>query len=38
MYIPDFWCGVIATILVEVACAVIGSIIDKRKNKKEATK
>lgn len=33
MYIPDFWCGVIATILAEVAYAVIGSAIDKHKNK-----
>lgn len=35
MYIPDFWCGVIATILAEVGCVVIGSIIDKYKNKKK---
>lgn len=27
MFIPDFWCGVVATILVEIACVVAGVII-----------
>lgn len=34
MYIPDFWCGVTATILVEVAWCVIANIIAERKKKK----
>ena len=32
MYIPSFWCGVIATIIVEVAFVIVGSMIGSVKN------
>lgn len=35
MYIPDFWCGVGATIIVEIVAIVIAFIIDTRKKKKK---
>lgn len=34
MYIPEFWCGVAATIIVEVAILVIVAVWPSRKSKK----
>ena len=34
MYIPEFWCGVVATIVVEVIGIVIWAIADTHKKKK----
>lgn len=34
MYIPEFWCGVVATIIVEVAILVIMAVWPSRKSKK----
>lgn len=34
MYIPEFWCGVGMTIVVEVVAIVIWAIIDTHKKKK----
>lgn len=34
MYIPEFWCGVLATILVIVAAIIIAAIVMNRKDKK----
>lgn len=33
-YIPEFWCGVIAVVVAELAAAIIYSIYVNRKNKK----
>lgn len=35
MYIPDFWCGVGATIIVEIAIIIIAYVADTRKKKKK---
>lgn len=35
MYINQFWCGVIATIIVEVVLIVIGCIYFNKNDKKE---
>lgn len=35
MYISEFWCGVIFTILLEVAALVIYGIVDSMKKKKK---
>lgn len=35
MYIPDFWCGVGATIIVEIAIIIIAYVVDTRKKKKK---
>ena len=34
MYIPEFWCGVAATIIVEVVIVAIAAAVDSRKKKK----
>ena len=34
MYIPEFWCGVAATIIVEVAILIIVAVWPSRKSKK----
>ena len=34
MYIPDFWCGVAATIVVEIAALVAIAFWQERKNKR----
>lgn len=34
MYIPEFWCGVGMTIIVEVVAIVIWAVIDTHKKKK----
>lgn len=34
MLIPEFWCGVISTILVEVGLIVVAVIVSDRKEKK----
>ncbi len=34
MYIPEFWCGVAATILAEVGIVIIAVIISNAKGKK----
>ena len=34
MLIPEFWCGVITTILVEVGLIVVALIVSDRKEKK----
>lgn len=34
MYIPEFWCGVAATIIVEVAILVAVAVWPSRKSKK----
>lgn len=33
MYIPEFWCGVVVTLAVEIIAIIISSIVNK-KNKK----
>ena len=33
MYIPEFWCGVIATILAEIIIAIVYSITADKKRK-----
>ena len=42
MYIPEFWCGVIATVLSIIGCSLIGDAVsrirDRKRNKDEATK
>lgn len=35
MYIPDFWCGVLATVAAEFVAVIIGSIVSKRKETKK---
>lgn len=40
MFIPAFWCGVVATILAEIAAIIVGSCVwykscQKKKNKKK---
>lgn len=35
MYIPEFVCGIVATILAEVAGIVVGYVIDTHKKKKK---
>ena len=35
MYIPEFWCGVAATIIVEIAAIIIWYLVDTRKKKKK---
>ncbi len=34
MYISDFWCGVGATIIAEIALIIVAYIVDTRKKKK----
>lgn len=34
MYIPEFWCGVGATIIVEIALIIAAYVIDTRRKKK----
>lgn len=34
MYIPDFWCGVAVTIIVEVAALIAASIVYNKKKPK----
>lgn len=42
MYIPEFWCGVIATVLSIIGCSLISDAVsrtrDRKRNKDEATK
>lgn len=42
MYIPEFWCGVIATVLAIIGCSLISDAVsglrDRKRNKDEATK
>lgn len=35
MYIPDFWCGVIATVLVEIGIIIVAYVVDTHKKKKK---
>ncbi len=35
MYIPEFVCGIVATILVEVAGIIIWYVVDTKKKKKK---
>lgn len=41
MYIPEFWCGVIATVLSIIGCSLIGDAVsrirDRKRNKDETT-
>ena len=41
MYIPEFWCGVIATALSIIGCSLISDAVsrlrDRKRNKDEAT-
>lgn len=41
MYIPEFWCGVIATVLAIIVCSLISDAVsrlrDRKRNKDEAT-
>lgn len=42
MYIPEFWCGVITTVLSIIGCSLIwdavSRLIDRKRNKDEETK
>ena len=42
MYIPEFWCGVIATVLSIIGCSLISDAVsrlrDRKRNKDEETK
>lgn len=42
MYIPEFWCGVIATVLSIIGCSLISDAVsrlgDRKRKKDEATK
>ena len=33
MYIPEFWCGVAATIIVETVAVIVAAIMSSAKNK-----
>ncbi len=33
MYIPEFWCGVIATVLSEIAALIVAAAAGRRKRK-----
>lgn len=35
MYIPEFWCGVAATIVVEFAALIVAYVVSERKKKKK---
>lgn len=35
MYIPEFWCGVAATIVAEFAAFVVAYMVSERKKKKK---
>lgn len=41
MYIPEFWCGVIATVLAIIGCSLISDTVsrlrDRKRKKDEAT-
>ena len=41
MYIPEFWCGVIATVLAIIGCSLISGALsrlrDRKRNKDETT-
>ena len=41
MYIPEFWCGVIATVLSIIGCSLIWDAVsrirDRKRNKDETT-
>ena len=41
MYIPEFWCGAIATVLSIIGCSLIGDAVsrirDRKRNKDETT-
>lgn len=41
MYMPEFWCGVIATVLSIIGCSLISYAVsrikDRKRNKDEAT-
>lgn len=41
MYIPEFWCGVIATVLAIIVCSLISDAVsrlrDKKRRKDETT-
>lgn len=41
MYIPEFWCGVIATVLSIIGCSLISDAVsrlrDRKRNKDETT-
>lgn len=34
MYIPDFWCGVFATVIVEVVAIVIAAVVCSKRGKR----
>lgn len=38
MYIPKFWCGVIATLFIEIAIIVMWTLYTDYKNKKKGAK
>lgn len=38
MYIPEFWCGVAATVIVGFVCLIAYAVADNRKNKKKGKK
>lgn len=42
MYIPEFWCGVIATVLAIIGCSLISDVVsrlrDRKRKKNEETK
>lgn len=35
MYIPEFWCGVVATVLVEITTVIVGIIVANVKENKK---
>lgn len=35
MYIPEFWCGVAATLAVEVVIIIVAVVVSERKGKKK---
>lgn len=40
MYIPEFWCGVIAAVLAIIGCSLISDVVSRirdRKRKKDET-